>query len=636
MDIKRFESFDPGHDYYNLKDKLALYVMRRSEAAFDRAECVRAAIADKETLERYTADMRRRFVESLGGLPYDASYPLNAQTTKVIEEEQLTIETVVFTARKGVYVTGTLYLPKKRRKPSGAVLCQCGHAGEGKAYSRYQRSCRIIASSGLIVFAIDPVGQGERRSYMESGQGTPMVPACTSDHQYAGEQCVLAGDCIARYFIADAMRAVDYLCTRPEVDPNAIGVTGTSGGGTASCHMMVCDDRIRAAAPGTFVTSRREYLYTGNPQDSEQIWPGATALGFDHHELLACFAPKPLLLLAVDSDFFTIEGTQEVLDCNRRFWEMYGRGKDIGMHVDRSTHAFTDGIAIAAGRFFAHHLNGEERDYDGTALSVRPASDLFATQSGNVKYDYPDARFVYDENLERLDKFRKTHSTEAARAYLRSCVDRDRVPLDTLALRRPMNGEVFDRGYGITPLMWFYQPRLATYALSFRRFDMPSNRPVPITVCLWDNGTNDLESRVHRIRALCAQGKRAVVVDLAGIGKNTPHDLNHAFPTKNGFGVLDRLTKDLFFLGDSLCALRLFELEQTVRALGEEYGTQNIALVAEGRATILARLYAILHPETPIDVRDGDRLVDIAREKYYEDYNVSSYLIPGILKYTEI
>ena len=189
MDIKRFETFDPSGDYYNLKDKLALYVMRRSEAAFDRADRARAAIGDRDALEAYTADMRRRFIESLGGLPYDPSYPLNARTTHVIEEEHLTLETVVFTAREGVYVTGTLYLPKQRRTPCGAVLCQCGHATDGKAFGRYQRSCRLIASSGLIVFAIDPVGQGERRSYMEAGFSAPLVPACTTDHQYAGEQC---------------------------------------------------------------------------------------------------------------------------------------------------------------------------------------------------------------------------------------------------------------------------------------------------------------------------------------------------------------------------------------------------------------------------------------------------------------
>jgi homoserine dehydrogenase len=62
----------------------------------------------------------------------------------------------------------------------------------------------------------------------------------------------------------------------------------------------------------------------------------------------------------------------------------------------------------------------------------------------------------------------------------------------------------------------------------------------------------------------------------------------------------------------------------------------DISIVAEGRSTILARLYALLHKDTPIDVRDGETLSEIARDKYYEDYNVSSYLLPGILKYINI
>jgi hypothetical protein len=314
---------------------------------------------------------------------------------------------------------------------------------------------------------------------------------------------------------------------------------------------------------------------------------------------------------------------------------MYGRGEDIDMYVDRSTHAFTDGIAIAAGKFFARTLNGEERSYNKDALAVRPVSDLFATRSGSVKFDFSDARFAYEENLDRLDALAKEHDTAKAQAYVRACVDRDRTPLRELHIRRLMNGEVFDRGYGFTPLLWFHQPQLATYALSIRRFDTDA-ASLPITICLWDNGTNDLETRLHRIRTLCAEGRRVVVLDLAGIGKNTPNDLNHAFPLKNGFSAIDRLTKDLFFLGDSLCALRLFELQQAVRALSKEYGTSDISIVAEGRSTILARLYALLHKDTPIDVRDGEALTEIARDKYYEDYNVSSYLLPGILKYINI
>lgn len=84
------------------------------------------------------------------------------------------------------------------------------------------------------------------------------------------------------YFLCDQMRAVDYMLTRPEIDPNRIGITGNSGGGTQTMAMMAVDDRLAAAAPGTFVTSRRSYLAANDPQDCEQIWFGITQFGYDH------------------------------------------------------------------------------------------------------------------------------------------------------------------------------------------------------------------------------------------------------------------------------------------------------------------------------------------------------------------
>jgi cephalosporin-C deacetylase-like acetyl esterase len=73
-------------------------------------------------------------------------------------------------------------------------------------------------------------------------------------------------------FCACAIRSIDYLCSRPEVDPLKIGVTGSSGGGNPNLHVMMCEPRIAAAAPATFVMNRRTYLSTGNSQDSETNW----------------------------------------------------------------------------------------------------------------------------------------------------------------------------------------------------------------------------------------------------------------------------------------------------------------------------------------------------------------------------
>ena len=157
----------------------------------------------------------------------------------------------VFQSRPRHYVTANLYLPDGLDKPHGAVLFLSGHGSLAKAAPEYQIVCQYLVHAGLIVLAQDPIGQGERYSYYDPALKIATVADCCPDHNYAGAQCEPLGDNLARYFLHDSMRALDYLCSRPEIDPNRIGVTGASGGGTQSCLMMVADPRLAAAAPAT-------------------------------------------------------------------------------------------------------------------------------------------------------------------------------------------------------------------------------------------------------------------------------------------------------------------------------------------------------------------------------------------------
>ena len=117
------------------------------------------------------------------------------------------------------------YIPEHITEPCGAVLFLCGHSHEAKQYMVYQTVCQYLALSGLIVLIQDPIGQGERFSYYEPALGKPTVSSTTYEHDYDGCRCLLTGDSIARYLVHDAIRSIDYLCSRPEVDPARIGVT---------------------------------------------------------------------------------------------------------------------------------------------------------------------------------------------------------------------------------------------------------------------------------------------------------------------------------------------------------------------------------------------------------------------------
>ena len=105
-----------------------------------------------------------------------------------------------------------------------------------------------LVKKGFAVFAFDPYGQGERLQYFDEKEGKSRFSP-TREHSYPGAQLFINGASTAKYMIWDGIRAVDYLLTRKEVDPERIGITGRSGGGTQSSHIAAFDDRIKAAAP---------------------------------------------------------------------------------------------------------------------------------------------------------------------------------------------------------------------------------------------------------------------------------------------------------------------------------------------------------------------------------------------------
>ncbi|CAK4863939.1 unnamed protein product, partial [Aphanomyces euteiches] len=233
---------------------------------------------------------------------------LKPECTGEIEREEYTIRKVVFQSLPGIYVTANLYVPKGDGRPYPAVLFTCGHIEAGKAAPIYQKVCIELVRNGMVVLAIDPVSQGERMQGYDPVIGRTHV-RWHAEHTYLGLQCELAGRHIIRYFVWDLIRSVDYLCDLEEVDATSIGVTGNSGGGIQSILAMLADERIAAAAPCTYISSREAYMKTGQSQDGEQILDGAISEGMDYDDYITLFAPKPVLIGAVESDFFCLEGT---------------------------------------------------------------------------------------------------------------------------------------------------------------------------------------------------------------------------------------------------------------------------------------------------------------------------------------
>lgn len=623
---------------YDVKSQLRDYVYQRSFKAFEAGDLARDQIENVEQLNERRVYMRTKLIEAFGGLP-PSDAPLNPQVTGTVQYEGYKVEKIMFESRPGHIVTTNMYIPNDVTAPRGTVLFVCGHSDIGKHSPVYQTVCQYLVQAGLVVLSMDPLGQGERLSYFD----TSTLLSVTSEHDYVGSQCWPLGDSLARYFIHDIMRAIDYLCTREEVDASKIGITGSSGGGTQSSMAMVCDDRIAAAAPGTFIMSRAAYILAGAAQDAEQIWPGMSALGFDHEDILMGMAPRPVLVLAATEDFFPIEGTRRTVARVRRFWEMQGKGDCIGLKEDVSIHRYTETLARAAATFFAKHLLNRDVNVEEAPIELRAPEELQCTVSGQVKVDFPHAKIVHHENVRRLDELEKARNAippeirmQRARAWLKEKVYASRT-IDDLNPRYHDVGLLNEEQLQVRRIFWRTHDDIFNHALEFREVSQVDHH-LPVTVALWEEGTSNLLEHSAWIKAECANLRAVLVIDVTGSGAITPHPLAGAI--RGRFGGMYKLTTDLFWLDDSLAAVRTFDVLKALELahILKQGDPQDVRIYAQGRFSIYAQLASLLD-ESKHEIELVDELKSVGEwvgSYEYENNNISEFILPGMIKHFDL
>ena len=649
VDISFLQEFSLCQTYYDYGDQLKRYVYGTFAEKIDEAAKVKSRIAtanDIQVFEKRQDDVRANIRKCLGGIPASDT-PLNPQITGTVECDTYRIEKVIFNARPNVYVTGNLYVPNNLSGKTGAVLFMCGHFEQAKTADEYQIVCQHLVHIGLVVFAIDPVGQGERFSYFNKETGKKDVDWGCPEHDYVGAQCMYLGDSTARYFVHDGMRAIDYLCTREEVDAARIGVTGNSGGGTQTSLMMLCDERIAAAAPGTFISDMKNIRDTSIVQDSEQLWNGIMKYGFDHDDILLCMTPKPVAILAVEYDFFPIEGTRKTVESAKRFWKMYGKEDHLVLFEDKWDHSYTPWLAQRCANFFSHHFLGtpqESVQFD-RKFAALPSETLKATVSGQIRGEFPEANFIFEENAKRFAAIKEKMAERSdaqrkkdAKAWLHEKVyfNRKKCPFE---LKRFSN--IKARGLMVEGLIWWSNEGVLNYGLLFKNetlteTDAERYARMPVTLAVWDNGTAALVEHYRWIRQTCATGRAVLVLDSSGIGNIVPNRMN-SMPMHDFEGTLCCLSDYLIWQDDSLFALRVWDVLRAIAMLEQHVasGMADIDIYLEGRHGMCAACAAFLS-DTKHDVRMERLPEDVAlmvADRLYESHDVMNFIMPGMLQY---
>jgi dienelactone hydrolase len=314
--------------------------------------------------------------------PRPIKTPLCAQVMGELEMPAYRIEKLTFESRPGCLVTANLYVPHDLREPAPCVLGTCGHSDAGKACDLYQGFCQRLAQAGFVVLIYDPFSQGERDQYHGS-KYREAIGAGVRAHNMMGKQLELLGENLAMWRAWDGVRALDYLLSRPEVDPSRVGLTGNSGGGTMTTWLWAIEDRFTMAAPSCFVTTFLHNLENELPADAEQCPPGILGDGLEMADLLIAAAPKPVLLLGQNYDYFDRRGLREAHQDVARFYAAMGAGKEnVDLFIGPQGHGYSAHNQQAMVAFFCRHAGLSETQVD----AVEPLGEetLYAATGGQV------------------------------------------------------------------------------------------------------------------------------------------------------------------------------------------------------------------------------------------------------------
>ncbi len=345
--------------------------------------------------------------------PFPERTPLNAQVKSVLQKDGYRVERIVFESLPDFYVTGCLFIPDQRQDPAPTILNVIGHTGIAFRGAGYQQFLLNMVDKGFIVFAIDPIGQGERLQYYDPDLGRSVIGGATAEHSYLGIQAFLTGSSAARYFTWDGIRAIDYLVSRDEVDPDRIGVTGLSGGGTQTSYIAAMDDRVAAASPACYITGLAWLFASIGPQDAEQNFLHGVAHGIDHGDLLIARAPKPTLVVATTRDFFSIHGTREVVREADRAFAALGAESNLSLAEDDYRQGFTPKNNSATYAFFQEHLQApgdpehiEREILSEQELTITPTGQLSTSLGGETVFSLNRQEAI--ERVAQLDRARQS------------------------------------------------------------------------------------------------------------------------------------------------------------------------------------------------------------------------------------
>ena len=521
-------------------------------------------------------ERREKWLEMLGLSPLPERTPLQATVTGMLERGDYVVEKIHFQSVPGAHVTGNLYRPAKITGKLPAVLYLCGHS-KGKVNPPYQANPRWFGQHGYVALVLDPVQLGECQGFHHGTYRDGRWDWPSRGYTPAGTE------------VWNAMRALDYLQTRADVDADKMGVTGLSGGGAMSWFLGAADERVKVVVPvcqsGSIERMAVDRATDGHCDCAFWInyhrwcWPDIGAL----------IAPRAFLIASGSEDvLWRPSGYRDVAHRIRHQYATLGVPAQFDLTEDLSPHGYTPKLRRAIFTFFNTHLKNDPTPVqDDVTDFVEPEANLLVFGGKLPEKDtmrQMDALLVKAADVSMPDTRTQWESHQkGALARLRQVTFRnirsDSTPRlrDNLADGGTRDGDVyatrvFDTADGLT---------LAVKT----RHTAQGASPVPTVVFA-------MQPEARSTFTGGGASRPGIYTEFATAGV----EVRNTGATSVGPGYLWTLRRVYPLLGHTLPERQVQDLLSGAALMSQEAATGPMALYGQGETAALAIYAAILDP----------------------------------------
>ena len=301
--------------------------------------------ASQEMWEVQRANIRDMVIDTLGNVP-PRPETVQCQIYETGDTPILTYEKFYLDNGYGDMVPGTIYIPKGLTEKAPAILYLHYHGDEFETGQNELLFSWPLAESGqplldkfiergYVVMAIDAYAFTTR-----GGMGPGYVPGTDEKETGLAEEASLykfltvQGISYMGMIIRDDQIALDYLTPRPEIDPERIGVTGMSMGGTRANWLSALDERVKATVSVACLTRMQDFIRTGNIKWHAFFnWVPGMLAKFDTESVVSLIAPRPYMQLMGDSDIGSpVEGVRYIQQKMEQVYKLYGASDNVEFH----------------------------------------------------------------------------------------------------------------------------------------------------------------------------------------------------------------------------------------------------------------------------------------------------------------